>query len=927
MTTIPASPASASTSAILARLSARRDEEAWGQLIALHGRDLFSAAYRVTGNVQLAEDATQEALLAVRSYAHTFLPRGDDHELAARAWLMRIACTCAINLVRGETRRHRRERTAAQGATTVSSPSDRLASIDLAARVRTELEHLPDRHRLPLAMHYFGGLDHAHVASALNISPGNARVRLHRALQALRERLSHAGIACSAAAIGDALTVPAVPPPAPGSTERWRELLASPRSPSLESPVNRSGVSMLKFAIAACLIFAGATATSFMVGAEPAAAVAPTPKPLASEPAAAPLPSQTTNIGVFSDKVEDVSSMEAWKKSFITDGMTDEQKGLAIWKSAVMFRHQEPPPVEYLGGDNDEVHDAIKTFNVYGYGMCCCVSSNIESLARYVGLEARGYGIHGHSVPEVKWNGAWHLLDASLICYFPKADGSIASVDELVAGIGAWYGEHPEFLADPDKLLPFGRGGNWKKSGPEILSRGTNYNDNGWLPAATHGWYSTMQEYCGKGGGSDGKYFTFDYGYSQGYQVNIQLRPGERLTRNWSNRGLHVNQDLGGGPGCMTEKTGQGQLVYAPAYGDLTNNRVGNGTLAYDVPLASGAFRGSALAADNLACTADDKAAPAVHVKDAAKPAVLEIRLPSSYVYLGGAVSFDAKRGKDGTITLAYSDNNGLDWKEIAKPTDGATSIDLKSHIYRRYDYRLRFTMTGSGTGLDSLAFTHDIQHSQRALPALAAGSNTIRFSTGPQESTLTIEAATNPANAGKQLVVSDFHPVLENIADGRLLLSGGQGSITFPVTTPGDITRLRFGCNFRARDARDGWDLQVSFDSGKTFVTADRAEGPTGYGNGKYITFSKVPPRTREALVRYSGQQFNTTMIQRLRIDADYLAPNAGFRPVKVTYTWKEQGQPKQDVHIAKSADETYTITCAEKPEMGAIVLELADR
>ena len=126
-------------------------------------------------------------------------------------------------------------------------------------------------------------------------------------------------------------------------------------------------------------------------------------------PADAP---SATSVGVVShlkvlcDHVRDVSSMEAWKRSFIRDGMTDEQKALAIWKSVAMFRFQDPPPIECR--QEGCVHDPIKTFNVYGYGMCRCASSNIEALARYVGLQARGWAICGHSVPEVFYDNAWH---------------------------------------------------------------------------------------------------------------------------------------------------------------------------------------------------------------------------------------------------------------------------------------------------------------------------------------------------------------------------------------------------------------------------------------------------------------------------------------------------------------------------------------
>lgn len=103
------------------------------------------------------------------------------------------------------------------------------------------------------------------------------------------------------------------------------------------------------------------------------------------------------------------------------------------------------------------------------------------------------------------------------------------------------------------------QGGGWKKE-PEILSRCPHHDHNGWLPAATHGWYSTMQEYDGSAGG------IYEYGYSRGYRVNVQLREGERLVRNWSNIGLHVNMREGREPGCLIGVVGKGDLRYAPGF-------------------------------------------------------------------------------------------------------------------------------------------------------------------------------------------------------------------------------------------------------------------------------------------------------------------------------------------------------------------------
>jgi len=546
------------------------------------------------------------------------------------------------------------------------------------------------------------------------------------------------------------------------------------------------------------------------------------------------------HVKVLSDKVPDMTNLETWKKHWIKDGMSDAQKAMAVWKTVRTFQHQEAPPNEYLQNET-AVQDPFKIFNVYGYSLCSIASCDVECLARYAGLKARGRIINSHSVPEIFYDGDWHLLDGSLLCYFPKADGKLASVDEMMAGIKDWYEKNP------------------------------------------------------------------------GYKVNIRLRAGERLTRNWSNKGLHVNMNGGGGePGCMKMKTGESSLRYTPKDGDLAPGRVGNGSLEYDMPVTTPAYKGGALSMENLE---DGRA----RVKDAAKPGVLVVRMPTSYVYLTGKLKFTAS----GPVTVSFSDNNGMDWKSLSEVTSpGPQEIDLSPLVLRRYDYRVKFEFKGPGAGLDTLRFEHDIQNSQRALPAFAAGKNTLTFSAGPAESTVTVEGSVNGDAKGKNVLYTDFHPEANGM-EGCWFQ--GKGDITFPVATPGDMTRLRFGTQFRARDGKDGIDYQVSFDGGKTWKAAGRAAGPTP-GDCQYVTFSDVPAGTREAKVRFSGTSRNATGFLNLRIDADYKEPAGGFRPVKVTYRWDEDGKAKEQVFVAKKADETWTVTCAAKPVMKSVVMELAD-
>lgn len=647
--------------------------------------------------------------------------------------------------------------------------------------------------------------------------------------------------------------------------------------------------------------------------------------------AAIPLPAQDTRpnpgdrpgvvsqIRVVSDKVPDVTTLDAWKKSFIKEGMSDEDKAMAIWKTVSMFQHQDAS-VEELLHNEGPLTDVMKVIHVYGHSYCGMAAAHAISLARYVGLEARGWTINAHVVPEIKWDGAWHLLDPSLLVYFPKRDKKIASVEEIIAGVKEWYAKNPEYWdgrkGNEAKLRKLHQEGGWQgwRKGPEILNNCPTYDPTGWVPAKSHGWYAQMLEYDGTCG--DGKPFLYEMGFSQGYQVNVQLRKGEKLVRNWGHKGLHLENR----PGCLDLKPTEGALAYSSRmFGDLSNGRVGNGTLEYAVPVTTGEYRKGALAAENLA----ERAA---QVKDAARDGTLVIRMPSSYVYLTGRLSMKAVVGSGGEIQVFFSDNNGLDWRELQKAAaSGEMAVDLKPHVYRRYDYRLKFVMKGKGTGLEALKMSHDVQHSQRPLPALGPGENTITFASGT-EGTISVEGSHRASSKGKQLLITDFKPEASGMKlMDDIIVQGPKGEVVFPVETPGDITRVRFGLSGRVNDKTDRWALDVSYDNGKSWKTVDLLDGPARFAS-KFVTATGVPSGTRKVLVRYSGRQTTVAMIFNLRIDVDYQEPQGGFAPVKVTYVWDEGGREKRHVHVATKPDDRYTIKCEGKPTMKSIALELAD-
>ncbi|HEX3530170.1 MAG TPA: sigma-70 family RNA polymerase sigma factor, partial [Thermoanaerobaculia bacterium] len=81
---------------------------------------------------------------------------------------------------------------------------------ELNAIIRAELDELPGKYKMPLVLHYFGGLSHDQISKEMKCTTAALGVRLHRARKMLGKRLSARGISLEGAALGVALAA-AVP--------------------------------------------------------------------------------------------------------------------------------------------------------------------------------------------------------------------------------------------------------------------------------------------------------------------------------------------------------------------------------------------------------------------------------------------------------------------------------------------------------------------------------------------------------------------------------------------------------------------------------------------------------------------------------------------------------------------------------------------
>jgi hypothetical protein len=634
---------------------------------------------------------------------------------------------------------------------------------------------------------------------------------------------------------------------------------------------------------------------------------------------------RVNQLKVLSVKIDDVTTVENIVKSFTRRGMSDQDRSAALWRAIVKYRHQTAPPNEYLASDW-EAHDPVKIFNVYGYCMCCCCSALVSALNREDGRQARGRILNGHSVPEVWYQGGWHVFDGSLISFFPRpGDGVAASVDEISGAIADWHAGHPGYRKNGEKISQLMRKDGWtgwRAEGPALLASCPFYRD-GFLPARTHGWDATMAEY-------DRKSEVYEYGYHIGHRALFSLRPGESFVREAGNRGLHVNMDVDPAWEGLKAKAPESDLEYLkeffPGY---RGGMVANGTHRYAPNLAAGDLALGAEVFDNLTAGGS----PAIRVRTAGRPGIAVIPMVSPYVYLGGRLRLKAAgRAAGDRVSVSISTNNGRAFALIYSATvDRPTTatLDLKDKIFRRYAYWLRLELT-AGAGLSAIEVANDFQHAPRTIPWLGKGTNTISVSADADPAIATRSIAcriTSDTAFTKNETSAAMGFRFDNIdlRSDACWWKGGTGVMTVPIAVPGDLVGLGFSAQIRARSDKDRIRVSTSTDDGRTWREVAVLKGPT-QGRTEHLRVDRWPAGIRKVLLRFELTGNNTAGVQSIRADADYRDPLASraARSFRVVHRWREGGRERSHTETIARLPASYTIRTNSVSEMVSVAYEM---
>jgi RNA polymerase sigma-70 factor (ECF subfamily) len=180
---------------------ARDLDGSFERLVVEYQDRLYAFALRFCGNREDAEEVAQDAFVRAYNALRTY-PAERVRTLAMRAWLYQIV----LNVARNRYRRKRHPTVSfeaasrgADGEAISFDPPDRAEErpdrrferrrerADIASLVAS----LPPRFREPLILRYVEGLPIAEVAAILKQPLGTAKSNVHRAINALRDSLSH----------------------------------------------------------------------------------------------------------------------------------------------------------------------------------------------------------------------------------------------------------------------------------------------------------------------------------------------------------------------------------------------------------------------------------------------------------------------------------------------------------------------------------------------------------------------------------------------------------------------------------------------------------------------------------------------------------------------------------------------------------------
>ncbi len=183
------------------------DREAFARLFDRHAPGVLALLVRILGSRSEAEEVLQDVFLQAWRQAGRYEPG----RATPRGWLLVLARSRALDVVRSREARRRRETdvstdpsgvgmgsmavaggSGAPGAPVASTAplgTERIEADERRRQVHSALDRLPDEQRRCIELAFFEGLSQSQIAARLEAPLGTIKSRIHLGMSKLREAL------------------------------------------------------------------------------------------------------------------------------------------------------------------------------------------------------------------------------------------------------------------------------------------------------------------------------------------------------------------------------------------------------------------------------------------------------------------------------------------------------------------------------------------------------------------------------------------------------------------------------------------------------------------------------------------------------------------------------------------------------------------
>jgi RNA polymerase sigma-70 factor, ECF subfamily len=186
---------SVAESLLIGRLK-QRDEQAFNEIVRLHGDKVFSLVYRMIGSRAEAEDIAQEVFVTVFKTIDGF--RG---EAKFSTWLLRIAANQCKNRIKYLARRATDPGGLDDGGDVaavpnaapinaqIDGPDVLMEAAELEGLMQRAIGELEEEHRLLVVLRDVEEMSYQEIGEITGLPEGTIKSRLHRARMAIKEWL------------------------------------------------------------------------------------------------------------------------------------------------------------------------------------------------------------------------------------------------------------------------------------------------------------------------------------------------------------------------------------------------------------------------------------------------------------------------------------------------------------------------------------------------------------------------------------------------------------------------------------------------------------------------------------------------------------------------------------------------------------------